>query len=83
MLQIKTFDLSLATSKVKELKATIGKNRNDAQNTFKQIFVKAYEVMEKLDVKIKKPRVTTKNKCIVTILMCSMMTFIYIYTLTR
>lgn len=61
-LQTKTLDLSVATSKVKELRATLGKKRDDAQNVFKQIFEKAVKVMEKLDIEVKVPRITKRQR---------------------
>jgi len=39
------------------------KKRNDAQNSFKDIFEKASVVMEKLDIEIKMPRVAKRQKC--------------------
>lgn len=61
-LQTKTLDLSLATNKVRELRATLGKKRSDTQNEFKQIFEKASKILEILDVEITRPRTVKKQK---------------------
>jgi hypothetical protein len=62
LLQTKTLDHSVATNKVKELRATLGQKRDDVQNAFKQIFEKAIKVMEKLDVEVRRPRITKRQK---------------------